>query len=120
MVVSCATPLQEKGTVMFTQPVIIWDDSPRVRESDPLTSHEAADSNNVPYSHLRVLAALWFANGRGVAQFEAEDWLAGQLSPSRIRSAFSELEALGKVKRTDQFRQTPSGRRAQVWELSND
>ena len=102
---------------MFTQPVSIWDDSPRVRESDPLTSHEAADSNNVPRSHMIVMRLLEMYGPS--AQFEIERW-ADWVSPSRIRSAFSELEALGKVKRTDQFRQTPSGRRAQVWELSND
>lgn len=100
----------------FTVPIVLWDDSPRVREADPVTSHEAADSNNVPRSHWFVTQIL-DAHGP-LAQFECEHWLGLILSPSRVRSAFSELEALGKVKRTDQFRLTPSGRRAQVWSLA--
>jgi hypothetical protein len=101
---------------VISVPQVLWDDLPRVRESDPITSHEAADSNNVPRSHQLVANLLehWGA----VAQFEAENLLRGVLSPSRVRSAFSELETLGKVKRTDEFRVTPSGRRAQVWALA--
>ena len=97
-------------------PTIFPDDTARVRVSDPVTSHEAADSNNVPMSHSLVLVDL--IQWGPLAQFEAERMLSGRLSPSRVRSAFSELEALGKVKRTDQFRLTPSGRRAQVWSLT--
>ena len=97
-------------------PTIFPDDTARVRESSPATSHEAADTNNVPGSHRDV---LWVLRCYGPkAQFEAERKLQGFWSPSRVRSAFSELEALGKVKRTDQFRLTPSGRRAQVWSLA--
>jgi predicted transcriptional regulator len=101
---------------MISVPTVLWDDFPRVRESDPVTSHEAADSNNVSRSHQLVAKLLeqWGA----VAQFEAENLLRGVLSPSRVRSAFSELETLGRVKRTDEFRATPSGRRAQVWALA--
>lgn len=93
---------------------MVFPDSPRVRKNDPTTSHEAADSNNVPLSHKQV---LFFLSVQRAAQFEAEQSYHGQLSPSRIRSAFSELETLGKVRRTDQYRLTPSGRRAQVWEI---
>lgn len=100
-------------------PILFPDDWPRVRRNDPTTSHEAADSNNFPRSHRLVLNVLYTA-GRPLAQFEVEraaavgmEWL----SPSRIRSAFSELEALGKVERTEDFRTTPSGRRAQVWRV---
>lgn len=100
------------------RPTLFPDDTARVRESDPATSHEAADSNNVPRSHRLVLAAFSLRPVSGWAQFEVEQMCVAELSPSRIRSAFSELEALGKVKRTDQFRLTPSGRRAQVWSLT--
>ena len=94
------------------------EDTARTRKADPVSSHEAADSNNVPLSHRLVMQTIDMAGGRGLAQFQAEAWLDGQLSPSRVRSAFSELEQLGKVKRTDEFRLTPSGRRAQVWVLA--
>jgi ribosomal protein S19E (S16A) len=50
-----------------------------------------------------------------VAQFQAEQLLNGQFSPSRIRSAFSELEEAGHVKRLDDTVLTPRGRRAQLW-----
>lgn len=93
---------------------MVFPDSPRVRKNDPVSSHEAADSNNVPLSHKQI---LFFLSVQPAAQFEAEMSYRGQLSPSRIRSAFSELEALGKVRRTDEYRKTPSGRRAQVWEV---
>ena len=96
---------------------IFPDDTARVRRSDPLVSHEAADSNDVPYSHMVVLTFLKMYGP--LAQHETWDLAGnGRISPSRVRSAFSELEALGKVKRTDQFRLTPSGRRAQVWSLA--
>lgn len=103
---------------MMSVPVVLWDDSPRVRESDPITSHEAANTIDVPLSHCLVLQTIEFAGVHGLAQFEAEACLVNVLSPSRVRSAFSELETLGKVKRTDEFRPTPSGRRAQVWALA--
>jgi hypothetical protein len=101
---------------MNTVPTLLWDDSPRVRHSDPITSHEAADSTNVRPSHWSV---VWYLTTHGPsAQWEAEKFLRSEWSPSRVRSAFSELEALGKVRRTDEFRQTPSGQRAQVWTVA--
>lgn len=105
---------------MFDVPMVLPDDAPRTRKSDPVTSHEAADSNRVPRSHRLVLNVLYM-HGRPMAQFEVEraaSFGREPLSPSRIRSAFTELELLGKVNRTDEYRQTPSGRRAQVWVLA--
>lgn len=100
-----------------SMPTVMLDGGPRVRKADPVSSHEAADSNKVAKSHRLVLAAMEWFDG-SAAQFEAERLIAGVLSPSRVRSAFSELEALGKVRRTDEFRLTLSGRRAQVWVLA--
>lgn len=101
---------------LFDVPMVLPDDSPRVRRLDPVTSHEAADGNKLPWSQSLVLKALGFWGS--MAQFEAESLFNGIVSPSRVRSAFSELELLGKVRRTDEFRLTPSGRRAQVWSLA--
>ena len=97
-------------------PILYMTDVPRVREADPLTSHAAADSNDVPRSHALVLAL--FAAERWLAQFEAERLLTGVLSPSRVRSAFSELEQAGRLTRTDMTTRTPFGRAAQVWGLA--
>ena len=97
-------------------PILFAGDVPRVRESDPLTSHAAADSNDVPRSHALVMSL--FANTRWLAQFEAEALLFGKCSPSRVRSAFSELEEAGRLTRTAFTMPTPYGRTAQVWEVT--
>jgi hypothetical protein len=97
-------------------PILFAGDVPRVRESDPLTSHAAADSNDVPRSHALVMSL--FANTRWLAQFEAEALLFGKCSPSRVRSAFSELEEAGRLTRTAMTMPTPYGRTAQVWEVT--
>jgi len=97
-------------------PILYMSDTPRVRQSDPLTSHAAADSNDVPRSHKLVLDL--FASHRWLAQFEAEALLHGQLSPSRVRTAFTELEEAGQLCRTDLTMPTPYGRTAQLWEAT--
>jgi hypothetical protein len=97
-------------------PVLYMSDSSRVRLADPLTSHAAADSNDVPRSHRLVLDL--FESHRWLAQFEAEQLLAGLLSPSRVRTAFTELELAGELLRTDLTMPTPYGRTAQLWEVN--
>ena len=94
-------------------PSLFPDDWARTRLTDPITSHEAADSTDPHESHSAVLALL--REHGNVAQFQAEQLLNGQFSPSRIRSAFSELEEAGHVKRLDETVLTPRGRRAQLW-----
>lgn len=108
--------LMESIPMFDLEKPMVFPDTPRVRASDPVTSHEAADTNDVPRSHRFVLTALTWRGAQ--AQFEVEESLRNILSPSRVRSALSELEALGMVKRTDEFRLTPSGRRAQVWSVA--
>lgn len=93
--------------------IILTDDTPRVRKSDPLTSHRAADSSNRADSKQAVLTALRIH--KHLAAFELEavlpDW-----SPSRIRTALTELAADGLVQRSDKTRTTRFGRDAHVWE----
>lgn len=99
-------------------PALFPDDWARTRGTDPTTSHEAADSTDPAASHLAVLAAL--REHGAIAQFQAEAILNGQFSPSRIRSAFSELEEQGIVVRLgdEHSIRTPRGRRAQLWDLA--
>jgi hypothetical protein len=97
-------------------PILYMQHRPRVRRADPLTSHAAADSNDVPRSHALVLDL--FASHRWLAQFEAEALLTGLLSPSRVRTAFTELEEAGQLARTDLTMPTPYGRTAQLWEAN--
>lgn len=95
--------------------IILTDDSPRVRKSDALTSHLAADSSNRADSKQAVLTALRVH--KHLAAFELEavlpDW-----SPSRIRTALTELAEEGLVVRTDRTRSTRFGRAAHVWEVA--
>lgn len=93
--------------------IILNDDSPRVRRSDPTTSHLAADSSNRADSKKAVLTALRVH--KHLAAFELEhvlpDW-----SPSRIRTALTELAEDGLVVRSDRTRVTRYGKPAHVWE----
>lgn len=103
-------------TLTESVPTLFPDDWARTRRNDPLTSHAAADSNDVPRSHRLVLDL--FGSHRWLAQFEAEALLAGLLSPSRVRTAFTELEEAGQLSRTDMTMPTPYGRTAQLWEAT--
>lgn len=93
--------------------IILSDDSPRVRKSDPLTSHVAADSSNRADSKKAVLTALRIHKHLAAYELEAilPDW-----SPSRIRTALTELAEDGLVVRSDRTRNTRYGRPAHVWE----
>lgn len=90
--------------------------SPRSRTRDPITSVNAGRKADLSRSQEVVLAAMR-ARGLGVTQFELEQFLPG-LSPSRVRSAVSELAEQGLVAATDETRLTKYGRPAQVWEVT--
>lgn len=99
-------------------------DGPRVRRSDPITSHEAADSNDVYPSQTYVFDLLWLlgpstdhelvaAAEKEFAQHPGMDsW-----TPQRIRSARNELKNRGLAEFTGEYRPSPTGRRAQVWRV---
>jgi hypothetical protein len=86
----------------------------RSRTTDPITSHEAAESVSGAESQRAVLAALQ-AVDFGLADFELEARLFGRFSPERIRTARKELERQGRVEFTGVYRMTRARRRAQVW-----
>ena len=99
-------------------PMIRPDDTARTRKTDPLTSHAAADTNNVTDSQLFVLQC--FNNGQQRAAFELEAIMAGLFSPSRIRTALRELQDQGRVGVVEGvLKRTPSGRNARVWKLTS-
>ena len=99
-------------------PMIRPDDTARTRKTDPLTSHAAADSNNVTDSQLFVLQC--FNNGQQRAAFELEAIMAGLFSPSRIRTALRELQEQGRVGVVEGvLKRTPSGRNARVWAVTS-
>lgn len=99
------------------QPPMIWpDDSPRVRRSDPLTSHEAADHNDVEKSIGLVLSTLK-AFGPS-ADHELVQFLGHSgFTPQRLRTARAALVERGLVEESGIYRLTPHGRRAIVWSV---
>lgn len=88
---------------------------PRSRKSDPVTSVDAGRSAKLHASQSRVLEVTMYAMSHGVTQGELEAFLAGEWSPSRIRSAVSELESAGLVEWTGETRPTRYGRKARVY-----
>lgn len=88
--------------------------SPRSRSTDPTTSVDAGRAADLKGSQAAVLAIVRLGK-RGWAQFEIEKNLP-EFSPSRVRSAVSELVERGLVVAVEgKFRETPYGRTAQVY-----
>lgn len=90
--------------------------SPRSRSTDPVTSVDAGRAVKLHASQDAVLHVM-----RHGPEWEI-DWTQGELesaitnwSPSRIRSAVSELEELGLVEATGETRPTRYGRKARVY-----
>ena len=97
---------------------IIWpDDSARARRSDPVTSHEAADHNDVENSIGLVLSALRSFGPSADHELVA---LLGQsgFTPQRLRTARAALVERGIVQKSGIYRLTGHGRRAIVWAAS--
>ena len=85
---------------------------PRARRLDPITSVEAGRAARL---HASQEAVLSFMRTGG-------EWTQGDLevgfpewSPSRIRSAVSELESAGLVEWTGETRMTRYGRKSRVY-----
>lgn len=101
-------------------------DGPRVRVTDPITSHIAADSNNLTASQTYVSDMLWLlgpsADHELIAYCEAEfaaNPSQKRWSPSRLRSARHELTGRGLVVEVEgELRVTPFGGPAKVWQVT--
>lgn len=92
---------------------------PVARASDPDESWQAAESISrqaQKASQREVLRELAY-RGPQIAQ-QLEEHLARRLSPSRVRTALTELERDGLARRTGRTRPTVSGRMAAVWEAT--
>jgi hypothetical protein len=110
----------------MTAPTLLFRDTPRVRNTDPLTSHAAADTNDIAASSRFVLYAL-----KGAGPLADHELVAlhdrtqpfvqeyfGTFTPQRLRTARHELTEIGMIEATGYFRLTPSGRKANVWQVT--
>lgn len=107
-------------------PAIHPDDTARARKSDPLTSHEAAGSNDLAASQAEVRTILNDLGAASDEQILAENQRRldrgvafTKLTPSRGRSARLEIgaepyEVEGRIQRA----LTSTGSRAQMWTLN--
>lgn len=118
---STARPLLDRENIVAP----LNGDGPRVHRNDPVTSHEAADSNDTTASQQFVSDMLWLhgplADHELVDLSEREfTYNPGQprWSESRLRSARHELTSRGLVEDTGYYHLTPSGRRAKVWQVT--
>lgn len=86
------------------------------RHSDPVTSHDAAESvteSTLRGSRQAVLSMLRRAPHGATA--EVLERVLPEYRPQRVRTALVELERLGIVARTSETGYTSSGRKAQIW-----
>src|SRR5690606_39790282 len=95
------------------------DDTARARRSDPITSHEASDTNDVSRSIGWVLSTLLKVGPLADHQIEEIAHRRGvKFTGQRLRTARAALVRQGKVTESGEYRHTPNGRRAVVWALT--
>lgn len=106
------------------------------RNTDPITSHEAAATIDTNRSQTAVLQLLqWYLGDyftqRGVVatyqrvwllqqdrrELQPGDWLLPALSDSRVRSAVRELQRKGYVAHAG-YTEPQRGRRETIWQLT--
>jgi len=100
--------------------ILANNDTARTRYSDPITSHEAADSSNLAESSAAVLSLL-VGRPDGLADWEIEHdhrIAGGTYTGQRLRTARHELTELGVIEDSGVMKLTLSGRRCKVWRLT--
>ncbi|KJL45609.1 hypothetical protein [Microbacterium trichothecenolyticum] len=83
----------------MTVPLVLFDDTPRARRDDPVTSHAAADKNDTAGSRRAVLLIM-YAYDRPLADHEIEaihNEAGGKYTGQRLRTARDELVDDGRV-----------------------
>lgn len=110
------------STAMITPPIhsTFGDDSPRARRTDPLVSHEAADTNSVLRPRVWVLETL---TRQPLADHELVETARDEgvrYTPQRLRTARAELVRAGLVEESGIYRMTENNRRAIVWQFSEE
>lgn len=94
----------------------LW--TPVARNSDPQTSHQAAEyaAVNAGTCRARALQALVAAGDRGLTDFELAAWTHLQQTSVGVRR--KELVRMGLVESTGERRPSPSGALAMVWRVT--
>jgi len=98
--------------------VLLNNDHPRTRTTDPLTSHQAADSNNISGSRAVVLDLLRMVGPQADHEMvDRHEWsrVHPQYTAQRLRTARAELVEAGLVEFAGEYHLTPTGRRTQMW-----
>ena len=101
----------------MTQAQLSFDVPARARNTDPATSHEAAESLNAKHlSDLQALVLAWFRKyGPGTdEQLERHECFA-KLAPSTARKRRSDLLEMGLLKDTGKRELNSRGRSMVVW-----
>ena len=107
----------------MTQPTLLEWAGTRSRANDPDTSKEAADAvtakgGTLKPSQIDVLHILKQYRTATQKTLENTEDLQRNYSPSRIRSAVSELVQMGMVVDSGERERLESGRKAIVWRLA--
>jgi hypothetical protein len=87
---------------------------PRARNTDPVTSHQAADqSDNIAEDHWKVIRNWLSDNPKGGTSHEIGN--GTKLGYHAVGRRMKEMEKRGWAARTGETRLTPHNRQAQVW-----
>ena len=110
-------------TEQDTRPLQLWpEDRARTRINDPITSHQAADSNQPADSRAEVMDILRRLGPLADHELVVAHELLRhpvRFTPQRLRTARSELVELGQVAVVEgKTRMTPTGRNALVWAVA--
>ena len=95
----------------------------RARNTDPETSHAAVTPHRLAESQWAVLEHLEGGPMTDHELIDFHDWHTTmfirwpRFTDQRIRSARAELVEMGLVEFSGEYRETPSGRRAKVWQV---
>ncbi len=105
---------------MSVPQIVMNDDTARTRRTDPLTSHEAADLNDVTASIGAVLDTLTQYGPKADHELhELMEYLGYPYTGQRIRTARASLVDRGLVRDAGYFHLTRRGRRTVVWEVAS-
>jgi hypothetical protein len=115
-----------KGSLMQTTTIHrpnvgdLFDDDARVRRTDPITSHEAADLNDTKRSIGLVLDILKSEGPKADHEIETLSAARGEnFTGQRLRTARAALVKKGLVGEWGIYRMTPRNRRAAVWTVTS-